>query len=290
MNPKRLAGKHLSCIVHLSVVFFFCGILAGQPEGEKLMKGLEKNGCVTMRASQVRICRYDYRVNNRPVEALSFQPPGDGTFPGVLLIPGHMGTAEGFLPLGNRLASQGIACLAVTQPGYGKSKGPADFVGPKTIAALAEGYRKFQQEPFVDKNRMGIYGYSRGGMAASLLAVQLPDVRAAVFGAGIYDFKKQYQETRIEGIRRLMKSETGLGRQAIEERSSILQMHNLNCPVLILHGEMDERVPVSQALMLRDRLTALGKEFEIRLFPDSGHEMRPEVPMLAVEFLRRRLK
>ena len=28
---------------------------------------------------------------------------------------------------------------------------------------------------------MGIYGYSRGGMAASLLAVQLDDVRAVVF-------------------------------------------------------------------------------------------------------------
>jgi len=53
---------------------------------------------------------------------------------------------------------------------------------------------------------------------------------------------------------------------------------------------MDERVPVSQALMVCDRLTALGKEFEIRLFPYSNHEMRPEVPMLRVDFLRRRLK
>jgi len=127
-------------------------------------------------------------------------------------------------------------------------------------------------------------------MAASLLAVQLPDVRAAVFGAGIYDFKKAYEETRIEGIRNLMRSETGMGRKAIEERSSILKMEKLSCPVLILHGERDERVPVDQALMLRDRLTSLGKEFEVKLFPDSGHEMRPEVPMLTVEFLRRRLK
>jgi len=290
MDRKPFARNHLLCILRISAVLLFGTVLVAQPNPERLIKELDKNGCAVLRISQVRICRYDYKVDKRLVEALSFQPPGEGEFPGVLLIPGHMGTAQNFIPLGNRLAELGIACLAVTQPGYGKSKGPADFVGPKTIAALAEGYRKFQQEPFVDENRMGIYGYSRGGMAASLLAVQLPDVRAAVFGAGIYDFKKAYEETRIEGIRNLMRSETGMGRKAIEERSSILKMEKLSCPVLILHGERDERVPVDQALMLRDRLTSLGKEFEIKLFPDSGHEMRPEVPMLTVEFLRRRLK
>jgi hypothetical protein len=41
---------------------------------------------------------------------------------------------------------------------------------------------------------MGIYGYSRGGMAASLLAVKLDDVQAVVLSAGIYDFKEAYDE------------------------------------------------------------------------------------------------
>jgi dipeptidyl aminopeptidase/acylaminoacyl peptidase len=277
-------------MVQICVVLLSGGVLVAQPDSERLVKAIEKNGCVVLRASQVRICRYDYQVDNRSVEALSFQPPGEGQFPGVLLIPGHMHTAKDLIQMGNVLAGLGFACLAVTPPGYGKSKGPRDFVGPKTIAVLTAGYRKFQQEPFVDENRMGIYGYSRGGMAASLLAVQLPDARAAVFGAGIYDFRKAFEETRIEGIRDIMRSETGMSRKAIEERSSILQMEKLNCPVLILHGEKDERVPVSQAIMLRDRLTSLGKEFEIRLFPNSGHEMGPEVRILTVEFFRRRLK
>jgi len=60
-------------------------------------------------------------------------------------------------------------------------------VGPKTIKALSEGYRKFQREPFVDSNRMGIVGYSRGGMAASLLAVQLDDVKAVVATTKLQD-------------------------------------------------------------------------------------------------------
>ena len=48
---------------------------------------------------------------------------------------------------------------------------------------------------------MGIYGYSRGGMAASLLAVKLDDVQAVVLGAGIYDFKEAYDEVTIKGIK-----------------------------------------------------------------------------------------
>ena len=60
---------------------------------------------------------------------------------------------------------------------------------------------------------MGIYGYSRGGMAASLLAVKLDDVQAVVLGAGIYDFKEAYDEVTIKGIKGIcenMENETGL--------------------------------------------------------------------------------
>ena len=46
-----------------------------------------------------------------------------------------------------------------------------------------------------------------------------------------------------------MESETGWTEAAIRERSSIFQMDRLKCPVLILHGEKDINVPVSQALL-----------------------------------------
>ncbi|MFI5106653.1 MAG: alpha/beta hydrolase family protein, partial [Terriglobales bacterium] len=64
----------------------------------------------------------------------------------------------------------------------------------------------------------------------------------------------------------------------------------LKCPVLILHGEKDKNVPVSQALLLRSRLTELHKEFEIKLFPDKEHSIGPEAADLAVDFFRRKLQ
>ena len=237
----------------------------------------------------VKICKYDYSFDGLSIEALSFRPAGAGPFPGVLLIPGYQRTALDLIPLGSALAQNGFAAVAVSQPSFGKSQGKADYVGPLTLKVLTEAFQKFKKESYVDAERMGIFGFSRGGMAASLLAVKLDDVRAAVFGAGIYDFQKAHDEVKIEGIRANMESETGMTEAAVRERSSIFQMEKLKCPVLILHGEKDENVPVNQAYMLRDRLTTLKKDFEIRLYPDRAHGIGPEVSTETISFFKRRL-
>jgi dipeptidyl aminopeptidase/acylaminoacyl peptidase len=256
----------------------------------KTIEALEKDGCTTHEPSRVKLCKYNYKVDGKNLEAITFKPEGDGPFPALLLVPGHASTARDWIPNGLTFARNGFAGVAVSQPGYGHSEGPADFVGPKTIKALNEGYRKFQREPFVDAKRMGIVGYSRGGMAASLLAIQIDDVKAVVLGAGVYDFKKAYDEMKIKGIRQNMERETGMTKEAIKQRSSVLEMEKLKCPVLILHGEKDINVPVGQALLLRDRLTELKKDFEIQIFPDQGHGIGPQnLYRYALDFLKRKL-
>ena len=276
-------------IVVAALVFIGAQPSTTQSNGaSQLLEQMDHDGCATLKAS-VKICRADYSVEGKAVEAISFIPSGEGPFPGVLMVPGFERTARDLAPLGVRLANEGFAAVAVTQPGFGKSQGPADFVGPKTLAILAVAYRRLQKEHFVDPNRMAIYGYSRGGMAASLLAVELDDVKAAVFGAGIYDFQKNYDDSTLPGVRKNMMAETGMTKEAVRQRSSILRMDKLKCPVLILHGEADKNVPVSQALELRDRLTQLHKEFEIKLFPGREHSIGPEVGDMTVDFFRRKL-
>ena len=79
-------------------------------------------------------------------------------------------------------------------------------------------------------------------------------------------------------------------KEAVRERSSVFLMERLKCPVLILHGEKDENVPVNQAYLLRDRLTALKKDFEIKLYPDKAHGIdAEEVERVTIDFFKRRL-
>ena len=261
-----------------------------RPDYSKLIEAMEKDGCAVDKPSGIKACKRDFSVDGKNVEAISFEPTVGGKVPGLLLIPGHMGTARDWIPNGLTFARNGFAGLAVAQPGYGRSEGPGDYVGPRTLKVLTEGYRRLQRESFVDSKRMGIVGYSRGGMAASLLALQLDDVKAVVLGAGVYDFKRAYDETGLDGIRANMKAETGMTPEAIKERSSVMHMEKLKCPVLILHGEKDVNVPVSQAHLLRDRLTMLKKEFEIQLFPDRDHSVgQQNFYKYSVDFLKRKL-
>ena len=260
-----------------------------QATTSKIREALATSECTNVEGTQIKICKYDYVSNDLTVEAVTFRPAGEGRFPGVLMVPGFQRTALDLISLGVALAREGIAGVGISQPGFGRSQGKPDYVGPNTLKVLKEGFEKFKREPYVDRKRLGIYGFSRGGMAASLLVVQVDDVDAAVLGAGLYDFKKAHDEATIEGIRRNMEIETGWTEAAIRERSSVFKMEELKCPVLILHGEKDENVPVTQAYLLRDRLTELKKEFEIKLFPDRAHGIGPEVTTMTVDFFKRRL-
>jgi len=266
-------------------------VAARQLSREQIIEALERDGCVTLIERKTKICKDDYSVDGKTVEGISIRPLAEGKFPGLLLIPGHQGRATVNITLGTIFAQQGFACFSVGQPGSGKTQVELDFVGPKTIKAMIAGYEKFKREPYVDATKMGIWGYSRGAMAAALLATKLKDLKAVVLGAGIYDFKKAYDDVTIEGICENMRTESGLTPKAIKERSAVLQMDRVKAAVLILHGEKDENAPVSQALLLRDRLTELKKDFEIKLFPDAKHGwIGGDWISTALDFLSRKLR
>lgn len=264
---------------------------AQQINREQIIAALEKDGCTTLTDRKVKICKDDYSSDGKLVEAISIRPLGEGKFPGLMLIPGHQGPATVFIGLGTVFAQQGFACFSVGEPGSGKTQVELDFVGPKTIKAMIAGYEKFKHEPYVDATKMGIFGYSRGGMAAALMATKLKDLKAVVLGAAVYDFQKAYDEITIEGIRENMRKESGMTPKAIRERSAILGMDRVKAAVLILHSQKDENVPVNQAYLLRDRLTELKKDFEIKVFPEGKHGwITGDLIDASLDFFNRKLK
>jgi dipeptidyl aminopeptidase/acylaminoacyl peptidase len=278
--------------VAFSLLLLTSQVNAQQPSQPPIDETLEKEGCATNEQSKVKICKYDYLADGKKIEAITIRPLTEGKYPGIIMIPGYGGTAKTYITLGSIFAAQGFACLSVTEPGYGKSEGKRDFMGPNSINAFAVGFKKFKREPFVDSKKMGVFGYSRGGMAASLLTVKLgKDVKAAVFAAGIYDFKRAYDETGFDGIRENMREETGMTEQAIRERSSILHMEKLKTPVLIIHGENDKNAPTNQALLLRDRLTELKKDCEVKILANHKHGyLKGDFIAPVIDFFSRKLK
>ena len=282
-------------IVLLTVLLLTPLAIAAQQrplDRDKIIAELGKVNCVDVEDRKLKICLFDYVAGGSRVEALSVYPLGPGKYPAIVLLPGFEGTAKTLLGIAAMFAQQGFACLAITPPGFGKSGGKRDFMGPDSIDVFAVGFRNFARAPYVDAKKMGIFGYSRGAMAASLLAVKLgKEVRAAVFSSGVYDFRRAYHQTRFDGIRANMKAETGLTELAIYDRSSVLQMDKLQCPVLITHGAVDANTPTNQAYILRDRLIQLKKDFEFQILPDHVHgQIKTEFLSLVLDFLSRKLK
>lgn len=251
---------------------------------------LERSGRVELRAMGLVAERADFEHEGGQVEAVIVRPSAPGRRAGLLLIPGHSRTAADMLPQAVRFARAGFATIAVSQPGYGRSAGPADFAGPRTFAALKAAVERFARAPFVDPERMGVYGYSRGALAAAELAARTDLFKAAALGGGIYDFKAAYDQIGLAGIRANMAAEAGLGEAAVRFRSPIRDMEGLDGPVLIVHGAEDENAPPAQAAALAGRLKALGREHELILVAGKGHALgMADIVDPATRFFRRHL-
>ena len=289
MKNKIVSAGSLCFIIFLLLMLTLPAV--AQQSQPTLDETLEKEGCAALEKSKVKICKYDFTADGKKIEAFTIRPLADGKYPGLVLLSGREGAGT-FFTLGTIFAQKGFACVAISELGYGKSEGKPDFMGQASIDAFAVGFKKFKREPFVDAEKMGVFGYSRGGMAASLLTLKLGKaVKAAVFGAGVYDFKRAFDETKFDGIRESIKTEAGLTEKAIRERSSIRRMEKLKTPVLIIHGENDENVPTNQALLLRDRLTELKKDFEIIILADHKHgQFKGNFITPVIDFFSRKLK
>jgi len=128
--------------------------------------------------------------------------------------------------------------------------------------------------------RIAITGGSAGGMLALLVALLRPDlVKACISVYGVTDlFSLAETDYRFEKhyAQRLL-GELPEARDLYVERSPITHAHRLSVPTLMLHGDADEVVPVTQ---MRDFVAAAragGTDIESHEYAGEGHGWsRPE--------------
>jgi dipeptidyl aminopeptidase/acylaminoacyl peptidase len=257
---------------------------------DQIKAKLDAEGRVELHSAGLIIEKADYRHDGKSVEAVLVHAASGGGSPSLFVVPGHDRSAIDALPIMVRFARAGFTVLAVSQPGYGKSEGPPDFVGPNTIAVLEQGVGLLAGSPYADPHRLGVFGYSRGGLAAAILATRDARFKAAVLGGGIYDFAVAREQVP-EGIRANMDREAGRSAEAIRARSPIRDVAAIAGPVLIIHGEDDANAPLAQAKALDAALTQAKKPHQLVVVPGKGHALdADEIAGPAVPFLQDALK
>jgi dipeptidyl aminopeptidase/acylaminoacyl peptidase len=176
----------------------------------------------------------------------------------------------------SQMASFGYVVLAPHYRGNEGGEGRDEFGGADRHDVFAA-YELLRAMPGVDRERISVYGFSRGGIMALLAAIECPGLRSAVVWGGVSDLFLTYEE-RVD-LRRMLRRVVGHPRkqpEAYRWRSPVYRAAEIACPVLIIHGAEDQNVGVAHALRLADALRRYGKPCELWLVEGASHLFQGE--------------
>jgi dipeptidyl aminopeptidase/acylaminoacyl peptidase len=125
-----------------------------------------------------------------------------------------------------------------------------------------------------DQKRLAVYGGSYGGFATLLCVTRIPDLwRCAVDVFGVANLITMVENAQPNWRRFLARwiGDVERDREKLVERSPITHIENVRCPMLILQGENDPRVPQEESDQVVERLRALGRRVEYVVYPGEGH-------------------
>lgn len=135
-------------------------------------------------------------------------------------------------------------------------------VDSATDYAVAQGW--------ADPNRLAISGWSAGGFMTSWTVTQTGRYKAAIEGAGITDWGPFLWTSDVQQID-FDARWTDENPDAFMKFSAVDFASRVTTPLLILHGEADQRVPTFQGFEYFQILAARGKTVRMVTYPGSPH-------------------
>jgi fermentation-respiration switch protein FrsA (DUF1100 family) len=186
----------------------------------------------------------------------------------VLLCHGNAGNVGDRVLHAALLTATGFDVLLFDYRGFGRSSGRPSETGTYRDARAA--LRCLLEQPGVDPARLLYLGESLGGAVALDLALQRPPAGLVLLSA-------------FSGIRELGRLHYPLVPVTLvpDAYPTLRRIHELDAPLLVLHGDRDEIVPLSQARALFE--AAPGPK-RMHVFSGLGHN--DLVPLAGAEFVR----
>jgi dipeptidyl aminopeptidase/acylaminoacyl peptidase len=212
-----------------------------------------------------------YDSGGAPVRAMLCHPAGEqADLPAVIYLhgsgaeyvpPGFPVSLEEMMPVGvyRDLAEEGFVSLGIFYfsqlPEAGENPDTYDATFREDLLELRPSWRRIikdglaflKSQPEVADDRIGLVGWSLGGSLALPCAAEVAEYKAVVVLSG-YISDADNPDAIADGLP----------------------------PVLILHGESDDMVPVEYAYRIRDVLEEAGVPYELVVIPGGDHLWRDE--------------
>jgi dipeptidyl aminopeptidase/acylaminoacyl peptidase len=142
------------------------------------------------------------------------------------------------------------------------------------------------EQGLVDRERMGVMGWSQGGYISAFLATsERQPFKAISVGAGISDWMTYYVNTDIHPFtRQYLKATPWDDPEIYRKTSPISTIKQARTPTLIQHGELDQRVPIPNAYELYQGLQDQGVPVKLIVYKGFGHGLnKPKAVRAAME-------
>jgi dipeptidyl aminopeptidase/acylaminoacyl peptidase len=122
-----------------------------------------------------------------------------------------------------------------------------------------------------DPERLGVCGWSYGGFMTAWAVTHTDRFKAAVAGAAPTNWISKIGTTDIRPFNEWNLGEVNVDPDRVWERSPIRYVASVTTPTLLVHGEADVRVPVTQGTEFYLALRALGVATDMISYPRQGH-------------------
>ncbi len=257
--------------------------LSGYPVYNRLVE--EKDGVRVLKKEYEYIDSIDmhfikYMSDGLKIQGYMAKPKEPGNYPCIIynrggnreygeLLVFHLATILG------KLANEGYVVIASQYRGGGLSEGQEEFGGKdlNDVLILPEVLAEIEG---ADTTKIGMYGWSRGGMMTYLAIPHMQNLKAAVSIGGRSDLTT-IDRFEIENIcAELIPNYETNKEEELKKRSAVhfVDKFPTDVPVLLLHGNADWRVKSENSLKLAMEFEKFRIPYRLVIFEGGDHGIR----------------
>ncbi|MEE1898853.1 prolyl oligopeptidase family serine peptidase [Flavobacterium rakeshii] len=285
-----------------TVILLFLGIVVFAQNQQKLLlkKELQTTPAKISYKDSIEVYGITYTSDSLKVNGYLVQPKTQGPHPVIIFNRGgNRDFGELILPYAYRflgqLAKEGYVVIASQYRGNGGSEGVEEFGGSDVddVVNLIDVLAEIKE---ADTTRIGMYGWSRGGMMTLRALTETNKIKAAVVGGALSDMRAGLERPEMEKVYSELIPNYANNKEAeLTKRSAIEWVDKLptNVPLLMLHGNADWRVKCEQSLKLAIEFGKYRIPYRLVVFEGSDHginENKNEVNKMVLNWFDRFLK
>jgi dipeptidyl-peptidase 4 len=144
-------------------------------------------------------------------------------------------------------------------------------LGDNTIPDQVSGMKDLAAKyPWIDLDKVGMYGHSGGGNATAAAMFHFPDFfKVGIAESGNHD-QRDYEDDWAEKWNGLLVKNAD-GTTNYDSQANQFVAKNLKGKLLLAHGSMDNNVPMNNTLLVVDALIKANKDFDLLIIPNVAH-------------------